>query len=165
MGLKPTDLSSREPDKSLLGSWTANLLLMGRYKCVLFFNEETYFNFIVPDVLRKHIKDLSNMFVGNLSCVLADEGVPEQLRQQIIAECAQIEFCNTNSRQILGMMNQFARYYENAFCELGSLHSCEIPNVIRNANRMLAGMPEYKTPIIELQKRLGLPIKKAVRLF
>ena len=71
MGLKKSDLSEDEPKKSYLGSWHANLIYIDRKKCLLFVNDKTLFNFIVPDISRAQIKELSNIFRVNLESVLA----------------------------------------------------------------------------------------------
>lgn len=52
MGLKPSDLCTEEPRFSYLGSWHANLIQIDRRKCLLFVNERTLFDFIMPDVAQ-----------------------------------------------------------------------------------------------------------------
>ena len=73
MGLGVKDLATFEPDDSGLGPWTANLIFVNRRKCILFVNDKTLFNFLVPDVPRQQIRELDRMFRGWLSCVLAEE--------------------------------------------------------------------------------------------
>jgi len=77
MGLKQSDLCAEEPRFSYLGPWHANLIHIDRRKCVLFINDKTLFNFIVPDVARAQIRELDKLFMSYLSCVLADAGVAE----------------------------------------------------------------------------------------
>ncbi len=72
MGLKKIELSQTEPKFSYLGSWHANLIHIDRKKCVLFVNDKTLFNFIVPDVSRSQIKGLSGLFRDYLECVLTE---------------------------------------------------------------------------------------------
>ncbi|MHB8793840.1 MAG: DUF6933 domain-containing protein [Thermoleophilia bacterium] len=67
MGLGPRELTTHEPEGSGLGPWTANLIFVNRRKCILFVNDKTLFNFLVPDLLRKHIRELDRMFLGWLS--------------------------------------------------------------------------------------------------
>ena len=78
MGLKKNDISEDEPSELYLGSWHANMIYIDRKKCVLFVNDKTLFNFIVPDLTRVQIRELSNIFKVNLACVLATEGVPQK---------------------------------------------------------------------------------------
>lgn len=62
MGLKNADLVASEYQSSVLGGWHANLLLIDRQKCVLFVNDKTLFNFLVPAVTKPEIKQLDVMF-------------------------------------------------------------------------------------------------------
>ena len=112
MGLKNGDLAESEPAFSLLGSWHANLLHIDRRKCVLFVNDKTLFNFIAPDVSRTEIKELNVLFVGYLSCVLSSEGVPEAAKNKIMEEYRKIEYSGTNSKSVLGSMNDLAFHYK-----------------------------------------------------
>lgn len=82
MGLKKTDLSTSEPIFSYLGSWHANLLHIDGKKCVLFVNNKTLFNFIVPNVKRQEIKNLSDMFNEHLIYTLSSEGVTDNIKEK-----------------------------------------------------------------------------------
>lgn len=57
MGLKKSDISQNEPSGSYLGSWHANLIYIDGKKCLLFVNDKTLFNFIVPDISREQIRE------------------------------------------------------------------------------------------------------------
>ena len=104
MGLKPSDLCAEEPRFSYLGPWHANLIHIDRRKCVLF-------NFIVPDLSRAQIRELDKLFKSYLSCVLADAGIPETDRGRILSEYDEVGFANTNSKSVLGSMNDLAFHY------------------------------------------------------
>jgi hypothetical protein len=77
MGLKNSDMSENEPNDSYLGSWHANMIYIDGKKCLLFVNDKTLFNFIVPDITKTQIRELSKIFKSTLACVLSAEGVPE----------------------------------------------------------------------------------------
>ena len=62
MGLKPSDLCAEEPRFSYHGPWHANLIHIDQRKCVLFVNDKTLFNFIVPDLSKAQIRDLDKLF-------------------------------------------------------------------------------------------------------
>jgi hypothetical protein len=86
MGLGIKDLATLEPEVSGLGPWTANLIFVNRRKCILFVNNKTLFNFLVPDVPRQQIRELDRMFRGWLSCVLAEESFTEAQIETILSE-------------------------------------------------------------------------------
>ena len=144
MGLKPPDLCAEEPRFSYLGPWHANLIHIDRRKCVLF-------NFIVPDLSRAQIRELDKLFKSYLSCVLADAGIPETDRGRILSEYDEVDFANTNSKSVLGSMNDLAFHYKYSIQEAGGVHSPAVPEIIRRLNRMPMGALKYVFPIEALR--------------
>lgn len=147
MGLKDPDLVPVNLIAESLGSWHANLLLIKRRKCVLFVNDRTRMNFIVPDVTRDYIKELGTMFLGMLHTVLAEEGFTEAQCKIIAGNGEAILFSKTASKSVLGSVNDFAAHYEYRILEAGSLHSSEIPDMIRNLNRIPVSSIKYQFPL------------------
>jgi len=151
MGLKKTDLFAEEPRFSYLGPWHANLIHIDRRKCVLFVNDKTLFNFLVPDVTRAQIRELDKQFKGYLSCVIADAGISEADRARILSEYAQVGYANSNSKSVLGSMNDLAFHYKYSIQEAGGVHSPAVPGIIRRLNRMPMGSLKYVFPIEALR--------------
>jgi hypothetical protein len=151
MGLKKSDFSVDEPQKSYFGSWHANLIYIDGKKCLLFVNDKTLFNFIVPDILRAQIKELPSIFRTNLACVLATEGVPERAKTKIMSEYESIQYANTNSKSILGSMNDLAFHYKYHIQSEGGVHSYAVPSIIKKLNHMPMGALEYMFPIEALK--------------
>jgi hypothetical protein len=147
MGLKDSDLVPVNLVAESLGSWHANLLLIKRKKCVLFVNDRTRMNFIVPDVSRDCIKDLGTMFLGMLHTVLAEEGFTEAQCKIISCNGEAILFSKTASKSVLGSANDFASLYEYKIQEAGSLHSPEVPDMIRKLNRVPVSSIQYQFPV------------------
>jgi len=147
MGLGVKDLATFEPDDSGLGPWTANLIFMNRRKCILFVNDRTLFNFLVPDVLRKQIRELDSMFRGWLSCVLAEEGYLKAQTEEILNDYQEIGYSNTKSRSVLGSMNDLAFMYKFFMQSGGGLHSPDFPAIIKEMNRTPMGALGYRLPI------------------
>ena len=147
MGLKKTDLVESAPDFSYLGPWHANLIYIDRRKCVLFVNDKTLFNFIVPDVSKAVIRKLDDLFRHHLQCILADEGFPESVRDKISSEYADVAYAKTNSKRVLGSMNDLAFHYKFNIQSEGGVHSHMIPEIIRRLNRMPMSAIKYRFPI------------------
>ena len=143
MGLKPTDLAKSEPTFSYLGSWHANLIFINRKKCILFCNDKTLFNFIIPDVTKKQIQNLEALFKEHLSCVLSAEGFTDSTLSKIMSEYESIGYANTSSKSVLGSMNDLAFHYKHSILEAGGCHSYLIPNIISQLNHMPMGAIEY----------------------
>ena len=151
MGLKQSDLCAEEPCFSYLGPWHANLIYIDRRKCVLFVNDKTLFNFIVPDLSRAQIRELYKLFKSYLSCVLADAGIPETDRVRILSEYDEVGFTNTNSKSVLGSMNDLTFHYKYSILEAGGVHSPAVPEIIGRLNRMPMGSLKYVFPIEALK--------------
>ena len=92
MGVKDSDLFRGDVHLATLGPWHANLIYINRRKCILFANDATLFNFIVPDVNRSAIRDLQNLFLGFLHPVLAQEGFSQGQREELAAEYAKVVY-------------------------------------------------------------------------
>jgi len=159
MGLKKADLCEVSPKFSYLGSWHANLLYIDRRKCVLFANDKTLFNFIATDVSRAQIRELGELFKGMLSCVLSDEGFNEAAKDKILSEYEELGFAKSNSKSVLGSMNDLAFHYKNLIQDAGGVHSYAVPGIIRQLNRMPMGAIGYGFPIKGLRAMFDAPSK------
>ncbi len=151
MGLTKSDLSENEPSESCLGSWHVNLIHIDRKKCLLFVNDKTRFNFIVPDIMRAQIRELSRMFRSTLECVLADEGIPEMTINKIMSEYESIQYANTNNKSVLGSMNDLAFHYKYHIQSEGGVHSYAVPSIIKKLNRLPMGALDYVYPVEALK--------------
>ena len=151
MGLSPSDLVSAEPDFSYLGQWHANLTYINGRKCVLFANDRTLLNFIAPDVSRDQIRELDNLFRTWLSAVLHHEGLDMSVIDRIITEYDEIGIARTDSKSVLGSLNDLAFHYEFLIQESGGVHSPEIPDIIHKLNRMPMSPLELVFPDKELR--------------
>ena len=151
MGLKKSDLAESEPVFSFLGSWHANLLHIDRKKCVLFVNDKTLFNFIAPDVTRAQIKELGKLFHEYLSCVLSSEGVSDADKEKIMEEYRELNYSGTNSKSVLGSMNDLAFHYKHHILSEGGNDGANIPRIIHKLNHMPMGAIGYKYAIDALK--------------
>ena len=151
MGLKKTDLLETEPHFLYLGTWHANLIHIDKRKCVLFVNDKTLFNFIAPDVSRAEIRNLTGLFNGYLRCVLSDEGFIDSAIEKIMSEYDEVGYAKTNSKSVLGSMNDLAFHYKYNIQEEGGVHSSAVPGIIRKLNHMPMGAIEYTYPIEALR--------------
>jgi Domain of unknown function (DUF6933) len=158
MGLKPKDLQANEPASSGLGQWHANLTFIDRRKTLLFVNDRTLFNFIIPDVTRSQIRELPEQFRLMLSCVLSEEAIPEEVRHRILVEYNEIGFAKSSSRSVLGSSNDIAFHYKYLITEAGGVHSWRVPEIIRELNRMPMQAITHTFPIDELAHLYGISV-------
>lgn len=98
----------REPDTAsttMLGDWFATVLFW-RPQLALFVNANTLLPVVTPFAPAATVLD---RFPGALAVVLRAHGVPEPIIDREIAETAEQRLAKTNSRSILGVMNEFVR--------------------------------------------------------
>lgn len=145
------DLVEEEPVFSYLGSWHANLIHIDRRKCVLFVNDKTLFNFIAPDISRGQIRSLANLFIEFLECVLSEENISDSAIMKIMTEYERVGYAKTNSKRVLGSMNDLAFHYKYYIQTEGGVHSSSVPSIIRKLNRMPMGAIEYRYPVEALK--------------
>ena len=156
MGLKKNDISVSEPKESFLGSWHANMIYIDGKKCVLFINDKTLFNFIVPNVPRAEIRELSKVFIHNLAFVLSSEGISEKMTAKVLFEYESIEYADTTNKSVLGSLNDLAFHYKHRIESEGGIHSYAIPSIINQLNHMPMGALEYVFPIEALKSILKI---------
>ncbi|MBU1533963.1 hypothetical protein KKF84_01515, partial [Myxococcota bacterium] len=108
MGVVDSALYEGNVNEGVLGPWHANLISIDRRKCVLFANDKTLFNFLVPDVRRPQIRDLGQLFLQFLFPVLSQEGFTETECEKIASEYNEVQFAKSSSRAVLGSMNELA---------------------------------------------------------
>ena len=114
MGLKKSDLVEESPTFSYLGQWHANLTYINGRNCVLFANDRTLINFIVPDVSRSEIRELSLMFKEIFRCILVSEGYEKAVVEKILTEYSDVSYGKSNNRSVLGSLNDLAFHYGSA---------------------------------------------------
>ena len=158
MGLKKGDLSEPSSPFSFLGPWHANLLFIDRRKCVLFVNDKTLFNFLAPDVRKAEIKDLQKLFLSYLTCVLKSVDIEDSVIDKVLAEYRDLGYSGTSSKSVLGSMNDLAFHYKHLILSSGSVHSADVPEIIRKLNHMPMGAIEYKYAIDAFRELYGIKI-------
>lgn len=68
-----------------------------------------------------------------------------------MSECESILYGNTNSKSVLGSMNDLAFHYKHHIQSEGGAHSYAVPSIIGKLNRMPMGALEYVYPIEALK--------------
>jgi hypothetical protein len=90
--------------------------------------------------------------------VLAEEAIPEEVRQRILAEYKELSFAKSSSRSVLGSSNDIAFHYKYLILQAGGLHSWRVPEIIRELNRMPMQAIKHTFPIEELAHLYGFGV-------
>jgi hypothetical protein len=155
MGFRGGDPKSESAGESGLGPWHANLIHIDRRKCVLFANDATLFNFIVPGVGRAEIRELGELFRTWLQTVVAEEGLSQPTRERLQNEYVDVGYGPSRSRSVLGSMNDLAFHYRYGISEAGGVDSAQVPEIIKQLNRMPMGAIDYVYPIEAFRAVVG----------
>lgn len=62
-----------------------------------------------------------------------------------------VQYANTNSKSILGSMNDLAFHYKYHIQAQGGAHSYAVPSILKKLNHMPMGALEYVFPIQALK--------------
>ncbi|TGL58655.1 hypothetical protein EHQ58_10060 [Leptospira ognonensis] len=132
---------------SFLDFWYANLITIGRRKCVLFANEETLLHFLIPGTKQAEIQNLPDLFRRHLIKLLKHEEIPDPMIEAIKKESLDFQICGATNRSVLGSMNDIAKNYKGMILEQGGIDIADISSIICELNRMPMTAIEMQFPI------------------
>lgn len=145
LGARERDLAALEPSDA---DWYANLLWLDRRKALLLAHAGTLFSVFVTDVSKADLVPLGSLVVRLIQRELRTEGLPLDTFGNL--DLNGFELSKTASRNVLGYMNEIARYCEYAIAESGGLGRCDIERLNCELRRHLylsRHPPGYFVPI------------------
>jgi hypothetical protein len=151
---KPTNGPSQS---SAWCDWHANLLWVDRKKCVLFTNNQTLYSFLLPSMKMKKpiLENFEKVFRLGLFKSLMTEGFAEPQVEYMLREHQNIVIAKTNSRSILGSMNDLAFQIKSMIYATGGLANADLSEINRQLNRIPMSVIKYKVSIDELKRLLA----------
>lgn len=143
-------LAELEPSED---DWYVNLLWFDRRKCLLLVHVGTLFPVFVADVRKADINPLELWVANVVHRELIAEGLPRVALGELAAPAV---VAKTASRQMLGFMNEMARFAEYAIEDARGLSRCDIAELNREQRNMLHNRDgRYVRPLDLVAKRLG----------
>jgi hypothetical protein len=156
MGLKPNPVTVGNPAQGRpLGDWYANLLRIERRKCLLMMNSQTLFSFLLVGVSRDSLRDLPALFCSELRKILEYEGAGSSYIDLALDEYQSVGIATTADRGLLGSMNDLAYHYKAGIDYSGGLGKCNLPEEMRQVNRMPQRTIGWKYSIEALNEAIG----------
>jgi len=149
---KPTNGSSQS---YAWCDWHANLLWVDRKKCVLFTNNQTLYSFFLPLMKKPILENFEEVFRLGLFKSLMTEGFAESQVEYVLREHQHIVIARTNSRSILGSMNDLAFQIKSMIYGTGGLANADLSEINRQLNRIPMSAINYKVSIDELKRLLA----------
>jgi hypothetical protein len=145
LGARPGDLVTVEHTDQ---DWYANLLWLDGRKCLLLTHTGTLFSAFVPDIHKADLVPIGPSVVAFIHKELVAESLP--LDRFGVLDSRSIELANTESRTVLGYMNEMRRFCDYAVAEYGGLAQCDARELNRELRRELhlsRRPPGYFVPI------------------
>jgi len=136
MGLKEAALHNGDAPGSPLNTWYANLLRISRRKCVLFTHADSLFSFLTFDASKASLKNLDMVFRESLEEVMKREGFDRSVIVRLFGEYKDARYAKTESRSVLGSMNDLASLYKHHILSVGGAEYCDLPSTILKLNRV-----------------------------
>lgn len=133
-----------------LGNWYADLLFVNRYQLLLFVNENSRLAIITP---AKGARSLASHLTQHLAEFLQQMQVPKDWIDAENQEMQEARFSKTNSRSVLGTMNDYRYQIEWKICDEGEVSPLELSMHLRDCP---CGPLKYASPFaltIELLKK------------
>ena len=134
----------------VFGIWYANLIRFSRVKCVLFTNEKTLYTFLVPNVLRKDLREVEKLFMVNLRRNLEYEGFTDSIIKQLEKGCSGgVAFAKTTNRGVIGSMVDLVSHYPFYIENLDDMN--QVLGANSKINQTLMSYLKYDSPMEALQ--------------
>jgi len=103
--LKRFDSPPPDASTTLLGDWYGNVIRMGRRHSLLFISEHSRLPVLIP---VRQANRLAVVFPDAVCAALAAVGVPQSAIDQERVRMSDVAFGRTNSRTLLGTLNDFS---------------------------------------------------------
>ena len=136
LGIRPNELSEIKGADSTIGNWYVNISTIDRRKTFLFMNERTLLSFILYGVKKSKTPRIHEIFLQALNQLLLLEGFNHKTINHINDEYLDLEFTKTNSRSLLGNMNDLMDHYKHYIYTDRGLQHCDLTAIIQRLNRI-----------------------------
>jgi hypothetical protein len=149
--MKARPAADPRPATNRLGEWTANLVRISRVQLVVAVSEPTRFGVVVDAAPYAGIPE---RFVQGLFHALLAIGVPLDLAAAEAEATLPLEIASSNSRSVLGTLNQYAHQIESDLRE-GLAHSA-LELTHRLADTIVLSPKRIVFPSDRARERFGL---------
>jgi hypothetical protein len=151
LGAKPINAPDQPPG---LCDWHANLLRLERKKYVLFTNDQTLYSLLVRWMETPRSADFLERFRLGLFKSLMGEGIDDVQVEYVLSEHTQVMITKTNSRSVLGSMNDLA-FQIKSMTRVSKLADADLSEINRQLNRIPMSAIKYNVSIDEMKRRLA----------
>ncbi|WP_394146542.1 DUF6933 domain-containing protein [Vibrio atypicus] len=136
LGLKAQDLSEVDSESHVLGNWYMHTFTQERRKCLFFMEEKTLMSFILVGFRKSESKYFHEAFKSGLLNLLELENAPREILASFENAPAAIGFTKTDSRKLVGHMNEKMSLFQDFIHAEGGFEHCDLSEITATINRM-----------------------------
>lgn len=137
IGLRKTDLVEAQATAPPLGNWYVHRFLIGRTRFFLFMSEASLLSFVLYQGKKPvTVQTLPQMLLAGLSQLLSMKGYDPARIERALEDYQTGLFAKTDSRKLLGCMNDLVWRYAVTVEDQGGLGSCNLTDIIMTMNDM-----------------------------
>ena len=103
---KLINLKTRLPSISL-DNWNGHIFYLEGRKCLVFVHKETFYSFVVFNILKKQLNDFKKIFIDHfLSQIEKDKLLTKELKDVLLSDFENFELSTTDGdKSTIGFMN------------------------------------------------------------
>lgn len=155
--LSDQSLAKNTAANSSLNHWIIHRFLVGRTRFFLFMNEVTLLSFVLYKGKKPITAEtLPAMLMNGIHQLLAMKGVNPAVIAQLLDPFDVGLYAKTDSRRVLGYMNEIIRDYQHFIESEGGLDSCDLTGVIMRINDGPQTFLDWRSPWKATADILGL---------
>jgi hypothetical protein len=143
-----------DPADGIFGSWFGHLFRLERRKCVLFTNDRTRYSVLLFGLMKDDFHILGQCFLSGLTENLRNDGIPSETIASIGIACYPIAWGTTNSRSVLGTMNDMIMTSKLLVSTQRQDILAEVEYLNHQLNRTPISTLKYLRPINEFKNAL-----------
>ena len=159
--LSKASLAEAQPSTAPLGNWYINRFKVGRHNCFVFMSENTYLSFIMYQGKKPvTATTLPNMMLSGIAQLLEMRGYSNAAIDTALTPYHSGLFAKTDSRSVLGVLNDLVFCYRAMIEVGGGLQSCNLTDIILKINTMPQRTLQWAHAWDAVQAKLGNPETK-----
>ncbi len=155
--IKPIEFETS--GETSIRDWHANLLTLDRRKCILVTHTLSLYSFFIFGVTRKDFDNFKVVFNEHLRNQMVSEGVTKSALYDVDAPDVDLVMTKTNSRSVLGSMNEYSYSLEFAVWDWEGADDPDEVKMADYINNTPMSAIEETWPPRQLRKILGKAVK------
>ncbi len=159
--LSDQNLAKNTAENSSFNNWYVHRFRVGRTTFLLFMNELTLLSFVFYKGKKPIMAQvMPAMLMNGLGHLLSIKGVGEQTINKVLDQFDAGLYGKTDSRRILGYMNEIVHTYRYFIESQGGLDSCNLTEIIISVNDQIQRILDYHSPWRVTASLLASPDKR-----